>query len=134
MLEEVDALGGTTASAYQTLGLQKGASAADIKSAHRKMIVTLHPDRVSSLPEAEQAAARQKFEQVQAAYEILGGGSGDSTESWYENLGSGRADFFRSGACGHFPLPLYAWLPAPLRLCAPRPFHLPSSQTLLESS
>jgi DnaJ-class molecular chaperone len=52
-LEEVDALGGSTASAYKTLGLQKGATPAEIKSAHRKMIVTLHPDRVSSLSEEE---------------------------------------------------------------------------------
>ncbi len=29
------------------------------------------------------------------AYETLGGGAGNINESWYENLGSGRADFFR---------------------------------------
>jgi len=63
-------------------------------TAHRKLIVSLHPDRVAALPEEEQVTARKKFEKVQAAYESLGGGSGDSVESWYENLGTGRADFF----------------------------------------
>jgi len=95
VIEEVDGKGGSTAQAYKTLSLEKGSTAAEIKSAHRKLIVKLHPDRVSSLPQAEQAQARLEFEAVQEAYEVLGGGSGDNNESWYENLGSGgRTDFF----------------------------------------
>lgn len=94
VLEEVDAKGASTSKAYQVLGVAKGASAAEIKSAHRKLIVSLHPDAVAALPAEEQAEARKKFEEVQAAYESLGGGAGDSVESWYENLGSGRADYF----------------------------------------
>jgi hypothetical protein len=94
VIEVVDGKGASTANALKTLGVSKGASAADIKAAHRKLIMTLHPDRVASLPEEEQDAARKRFEQVQEAYEVLGGGSGDSISSWYESLGSGRADFF----------------------------------------
>ena len=39
--------------AYKTLGVSKGATAAEVKAAHRKLIVTLHPDRVATLPDAE---------------------------------------------------------------------------------
>jgi len=95
VIEEVDGKGGSTAGAYKTLGLEKGATPADIKAAHRKLIVKLHPDRVASLPETEKADARLQFGAVQEAYEVLGGGTGDNKESWYENLGSGgRGDFF----------------------------------------
>ena len=73
VIEEVNSKGGATLGALHTLGLTKGASASEIKAAHRKLILTLHPDRVSSLPEEEQASARAQFEAVQDAYEVLGG-------------------------------------------------------------
>eukprot|EP00960_Hanusia_phi_P017887 525617-Hanusia_phi.AAC.1 len=41
-------------------GLTKGASAAEIKAAHRKLIICRHPDRTSSLPEEEKVVAEER--------------------------------------------------------------------------
>lgn len=51
---------------YQVLGLTKAASAADIKSAFRKLAKKHHPDQ-STDPKA-----KDRFAEVSAAYEILG--------------------------------------------------------------
>jgi DnaJ-class molecular chaperone len=52
---------------YSVLGVSKSASAADIKSAYRKLAKKLHPDANKSDPKA---AAR--FSELNAAYEIVG--------------------------------------------------------------
>src|SRR4029453_15560936 len=52
---------------YDVLGVSKSASAADIKSAFRKLAKKLHPDANKHDPKA---AAR--FAELNAAYEILG--------------------------------------------------------------
>jgi len=51
---------------FNILGLPKGASWGEIKSAYRKLAMQTHPDRN---PGDEEAAI--KFKKVQAAYEIL---------------------------------------------------------------
>ena len=53
---------------YMALGVPKDASLAVIRSAHRKLVLTCHPDRIK---DEERAEAAQKFRKVQAAYEIL---------------------------------------------------------------
>ena len=52
---------------YEVLGVRRGASAADIKSAFRRLAKKLHPDANKQDPKA---AAR--FSELNAAYEILG--------------------------------------------------------------
>src|ERR1700754_3931390 len=52
---------------YDVLGVSKSASAADVKSAFRKLAKKLHPDANKSDPKA---AAR--FSELNAAYEIVG--------------------------------------------------------------
>src|SRR5215470_699647 len=52
---------------YDVLGVSKGASASEIKSAFRKRAKTLHPDANRQDPKA---AAR--FAELNAAYEIIG--------------------------------------------------------------
>lgn len=52
---------------YQTLGVARGASEADIKKAYRKLAKELHPDR-----NAGNAAAAERFSRVTAAYDLLG--------------------------------------------------------------
>lgn len=51
---------------YDTLGLQKGATADEIKSAYRKMAMQYHPDRNPDNVEAE-----GKFKEAAEAYEVL---------------------------------------------------------------
>ena len=52
---------------YDVLGVSKGASAADIKSAYRKLAKKLHPDANKSDPKAA-----SRFSELNAAYEIVG--------------------------------------------------------------
>ena len=52
---------------YEVLGVAKGAGAADIKSAFRRMAKKLHPDANKQDPKAA-----GKFAELNAAYEILG--------------------------------------------------------------
>ena len=51
---------------YEVLGLQKGADAAAIKSAYRKLAMQYHPDRNPGDAEAE-----AKFKEVGEAYSVL---------------------------------------------------------------
>ncbi|MDO9413113.1 MAG: J domain-containing protein [Pseudolabrys sp.] len=52
---------------YTILGVSKGASAADIKSAYRKLAKKLHPDA-----NKHDAKAASRFSELNAAYEIVG--------------------------------------------------------------
>lgn len=51
---------------YKTLGVEKGASDADIKKAYRKLAFQYHPDRNPDNPSAE-----SKFKEVNEAYAVL---------------------------------------------------------------
>lgn len=51
---------------YSTLGVKKGASDAELKSAYRKLAKQLHPDRNKDNPKAA-----DRFKEVSAAYAIL---------------------------------------------------------------
>lgn len=52
---------------YQVLGLSKGASADDIKSAFKKLAKRYHPDL-----NPDDKAAEEKFKEISEAYEVLG--------------------------------------------------------------
>ena len=52
---------------YDILGISKGASAAEIKKAYRKMAIKYHPDKNPGDTEAE-----NKFKKAAEAYEVLG--------------------------------------------------------------
>jgi DnaJ like chaperone protein len=56
---------------YEVLGVEKGASAEDIKKAYRKCAMKYHPDRVATLGPEVQKAAAEKFRQIQEAYETI---------------------------------------------------------------
>ncbi|MBS1302496.1 molecular chaperone DnaJ [Loktanella sp. SALINAS62] len=51
---------------YETLGLARGADAADIKKAYRQKAKELHPDRNADNPRAE-----EQFKEANEAYEVL---------------------------------------------------------------
>jgi uncharacterized membrane protein YkvA (DUF1232 family) len=61
---------------YQILGVPRNASQQEIKSAFRKQAQRYHPDRVSHLGEEFQQLAKEKFQEIQKAYEILSNGAG----------------------------------------------------------
>ncbi|MGL4818375.1 MAG: molecular chaperone DnaJ [Bacilli bacterium] len=63
---------------YEVLGVEKGAAAADIKRAFRKLALKYHPDQNSS------ADAEEKFKEVQEAYEVL---SDDERRAHYDQFG-----------------------------------------------
>ena len=52
---------------YQVLGVQRTASADEIKKAHRKLVRQYHPDR-----NPDDSKAEERFKEVQGAYDILG--------------------------------------------------------------
>ena len=72
---------------YDTLGIKRDATEAEIKSAYRKMARKYHPD-VNKTKEAE-----EKFKEINEAYEVLGD---KQKRSRYDSLGAnwqGGADY-----------------------------------------
>jgi DnaJ like chaperone protein len=56
---------------YATLGLEKGASADDIKKAYRKLSMQYHPDKVRHLGDEFRAIAEEKMKEINAANDYL---------------------------------------------------------------
>ncbi|KAI1000811.1 hypothetical protein K3495_g7388 [Podosphaera aphanis] len=54
---------------YKALGVDKNASLTEIRSAHRKLVLKCHPDKVHD--ESLKAIKQDQFQKVQEAYEIL---------------------------------------------------------------
>ncbi|MBQ2384256.1 MAG: molecular chaperone DnaJ [Oscillospiraceae bacterium] len=69
---------------YEVLGVEKGASAEEIKRAYRKSAMKYHPDRTPGDKEAE-----EKFKEVGEAYEVL---SNDEKRSRYDQFGFAGVD------------------------------------------
>ena len=69
---------------YEVLGVQKGATAEEIKKAYRKMAMKYHPDRNPGDKEAE-----EKFKEVGEAYEVL---SDDQKRARYDQYGFAGVD------------------------------------------
>ncbi len=56
---------------YKVLGLDESASDDEVKKAYRKMAIKFHPDKVSQMGEEYQKGAKEKFQQIQDAYEAI---------------------------------------------------------------
>lgn len=98
---------------YEVLGLQKGASADEIKGAYRKAALKWHPDRWVNGSEAEKKTVEEKFKEASEAYSVL---SDPEKKARYDQFGfagtqgAGAPDFggfdlndlFRSAFGGSF--------------------------------
>jgi molecular chaperone DnaJ len=74
---------------YQTLGVDRGADAATLKSAYRKLAKELHPDR-----NPDNADAERQFKEINQAYDIL---KDDDKRAAYDRYGH---EAFEGGAGG----------------------------------
>lgn len=66
-----EAFSAGNADPYHVLGLERGADAAEIRAAYRRLAAQYHPDKVAHLGAEFQRLAEQKFKAIQAAYEQL---------------------------------------------------------------
>ena len=78
---------------YSILGVQKDASADEIKSAYRRLAKKYHPD-LNKTPEAA-----EKFKDINEAYEVLGD---DKKRANYDQFGSADGPQFSGAGAGGF--------------------------------
>lgn len=79
---------------YKVLGLEKGASEADVKKAFRSLARQYHPDANPNNPEAE-----EKFKQISEAYEVL---SDPQKKARYDQVESQYRNYQRNGGQGNW--------------------------------
>ncbi|MCB1556497.1 MAG: DnaJ domain-containing protein, partial [Alphaproteobacteria bacterium] len=75
---------------YKTLGIEKGASADEIKKAYRKLAMKYHPDQ-----NKDDKTAEAKFKEINEAYEVL---KDDQKRAAYDRFG--HAAFEQGGMGG----------------------------------
>ena len=77
---------------YETLGLSKSATQAEIKKGYRKMAIKYHPDK-----NPDDTAAEENFKKAAEAYEIL---SDDNKKARYDQYGHAGFDGPQGGGGG----------------------------------
>lgn len=81
---------------YETLGVAKNASDAEIKKAYKRKAMKFHPDRNQGDDKAK-AAAEEKFKEVNQAYEVL---SDSQKRAAYDQFGHAGVDPSMGGGAG----------------------------------
>ena len=56
---------------YKILGIEAVATDEEVKKAYRKMAISFHPDKVAAMGDEYQKGAKEKFQQIQDAYEAI---------------------------------------------------------------
>ena len=79
---------------YTILGVERNASADDIKRVYRKLAMQYHPDRNPGNKRAE-----ERFKEINEAYQVL---SNTQKRSRYDQLGDSYSHWQQSGASGGF--------------------------------
>lgn len=79
---------------YRTLGVERNATEAEIKSAFRKLALQYHPDRNQGNKQAE-----EKFKEINEAYEVL---SDKDKRARYDQLGDSYTSWQQRGGSGNF--------------------------------
>lgn len=77
---------------YKTLGVDKSASAEDLKKAYRKLAMQYHPDK-----NKDDKAAEAKFKEINEAYDVL---KDDQKRAAYDRFGAAAFDGSGGGAGG----------------------------------
>lgn len=86
---------------YEVLGLQKGASADEIKRAYRKLAMKWHPDKWTQASEAEQKTAEVNFKEVGEAYAVLSDDQKRARYDQFGHAGMGGSGFGGGGTGGY---------------------------------
>ena len=79
---------------YKTLGVEKSASADEIKKAYRKLAMKHHPDQNKDNPEAE-----AKFKEINEAYDVL---KDEQKRAAYDHYGAAAFDGSMAGGGAGF--------------------------------
>ena len=79
---------------YKTLGVNKDASADEIKKSYRKLAMKYHPDQNKDNPEAE-----AKFKELNEAYDVL---KDEQKRAAYDRFGAAAFDGSMGGGAGGF--------------------------------
>jgi molecular chaperone DnaJ len=82
---------------YQILGLNRDASADEVKKAYRRLSKELHPDKNKDKKDAE-----QKFKEVNEAYEVLGDSKKKQSYDQFGTAGGPGAEGFQGFGNGDF--------------------------------
>ncbi|KAL0969808.1 hypothetical protein UPYG_G00232560 [Umbra pygmaea] len=100
-------------SLYKILGLEKGASAEEIKKAYRKLALKYHPDKNPDNP-----AASEKFKEINNANGILSQEEKRNIYDEYGSMGLYVAEQFGDDSVKHYFLMHKCWFKALMVCCA----------------
>ncbi|TNM95831.1 dnaJ (Hsp40) homolog, subfamily C, member 5 gamma b isoform X1 [Takifugu rubripes] len=100
-------------SLYKVLGLEKGASADDIKKAYRKLALRHHPDKNPDNPEAA-----EKFKEINNANSILTDENKRKIYDEYGSMGLYAAEQFGEEGVKYYFLMSKCWFKALLVCCS----------------
>ena len=78
---------------YEVLGIARGASDAEIKTAYRKLAMKHHPDRAP-----DDKTAEEKFKEAKEAYEVL---SDSKKRAAYDQFGHAGVNMGAGGRDDH---------------------------------